>query len=956
MEGRIPGQDGVAGAKRPTMTRARFSIGIDLGTTNCALAFVPLHGEARSEILGIPQWEALSGITESPALPSFLYLPDEAVADQIQGQEAGNEEWIVGRLARKKAGESPGRVVHSAKSWLCHHTSDRSAPFLPLGSDDIARNSKISPVRASALILNHLKGAWDSRFADAGADFEFDSQEITVSVPASFDAAAQRLTLTAAEEAGFPETIRLLEEPQATFYGWLEQHDFATDLGSKLPNDNDGTHHVLVVDIGGGTSDFSLFEFRSHSRDPAPGIKREAVSDHILLGGDNVDLAIAHLLEPRLIGERRKLSGPQWDDLVARCRDLKEKALSREGRPDEPFPISLPGRGSDLVAAARTAQLTRAEVQAVLLDGFFPECDSQAHPYRTQAALKEWGLPYASDSAVTRHLADFVRGRPRVDAILFNGGSLHPELLRQRICQQVRKWQGGLPPLALENADLDLSVARGAALFGKFGYHKTERIEAGAARAVFLEVLREWSPEAAERARPSLMCVLPRGASSEQRFEITGLPLKLHTNRLARFQGYYSTRHDKSKAGDIVDWCEEEFHALPPLETIIKVADSAPGTTTDTLPVTLIASANELGLLQVSCVSADHRIRQSWPLEFNLRPHERDSNSALRSTTVSKSSVHFEPNVTAEALETARTRIQSLFTRSPNKRDKLTATRVLRDLEQILGMPKSEWNAALVRSLWPALESCVARRKESVDHEEAWLILAGFLLRPGFGAAADNFRIDSLWRLRDHGLYFPGKRIKCQEYILWRRVAGGLTRQRQEQILAPELNKIRTLKNLPSELIRLAGSLERIPNETKTELANLFIDIASELAREKKHCAPYLAALGLILSRAPLYAGPETVVLSDLVGRAYETFRIFDWAAPELAEMQALFLRAARVVDNRSFDLPKAMRRQIAAKLEKSGVAPQKTGKLKEFMPVGRSERISLHDESLPSGLILRES
>jgi DNA-K related protein len=651
-----------------------------------------------------------------------------------------------------------------------------------------------------------------------------------------------------------------------------------------------------------------------------------------------------------------KLSATQWDDLVARCRDLKEKALSSEGPPDEPFPISLPGRGSGLVGGVRTAQLTRAEVQAVLLDGFFPECHSQAHPYRTQSALKEWGLPYASDSAVTRHLADFLRDRPRVDAILFNGGTLHPELLRQRICQQVGKWQGGLPPLALENADPDLAVARGAALFGKFVHRKTERIEAGAARAIFLEVLRERSPEAAERARASLVCVLPRGASSEQRFDITGLPLKMHTNRLARFQAYYSTRHNRSKAGDIVDWSKEEFHALPPLETIITVPDSAPGTTTDTLPVTLIASANELGLLQVSCVSADHRIRQSWPLEFNLRPLEGDSHSELRSVAVSKASVHAEPNVTAEALEAARTRIQSLFTRSPNQRDMPTATRLLRNLEQILGMPKSEWNAALVRSLWPALESCMARRKESTDHEEAWLILAGFLLRPGFGAAADNFRIDSLWRLRDHGLYFPGKRSKCQEYILWRRVAGGLTQQRQEQILAPELDKIRTHKNLPPELIRLAGSLERIPNETKTELANLFIDTASQLAREKKHCAPYLAALGLILSRAPLYAGPETVVSPDLVGRAYETFGIFDWTAPELAEIQALFLRAARVVGNRSFDLPKAVRRQIATKLERSGVALQKTGKLKEFIPVGRSERISLHDESLPPGLILSES
>src|SRR5258708_3909214 len=218
MESRIPGQDGVARHKHPTMTRARFIIGIDLGTTNCALAFGTLHIEGRLEIFGIPQWESLSAIMEATTLPSFLYLPEEAAAAQIQDGEAKNEEWIVGLLARKRAAESPGRVVHSAKSWLCHHTSDRSARFLPWGSDDIARNRKISPVRASALILNHLKRAWNRRFADAGADFDFDRQEITVTVPASFDAAAQPLTLMAALEAGFPQTASPLQEPQDAFY------------------------------------------------------------------------------------------------------------------------------------------------------------------------------------------------------------------------------------------------------------------------------------------------------------------------------------------------------------------------------------------------------------------------------------------------------------------------------------------------------------------------------------------------------------------------------------------------------------------------------------------------------------------------------------------------------------------------------------------------------------------
>jgi molecular chaperone DnaK (HSP70) len=937
------------------MAEARFSIGIDLGTTNSVLAFVPLHGNGQSEVLAVRQWATLSAVAESIILPSFLYLPEEAAAAQLPVGGTDNQEWIVGLLARRRAAESPGRVVHSAKSWLCHHTADRSARFLPWGSEDIDRQSKISPIRASALILSHFRRAWNRRFADAGAEFEFDSQEITVTVPASFDAAAQRLTLMAAVEAGLPDTVRLLEEPQAAFYCWLEQHDFSTDLAGRLTNDDD-QKHLLVVDIGGGTSDFSLFELRPQNGGSAPHIKREGVGDHILLGGDNVDLAIAHLLEPRLTGERGKLSGARWDDLVARCRDLKEKLLTIDTRLDEPYAISLPGRGSGLVAALRTALVTRAEIQNLLLDGFFPECAPQSRPYRAQGALKEWGLPYASDGAVTRHLAEFLQGRPSVDAILFNGGSLRPEFLRERICRQIAKWQGGNPPLALENADPDLSVARGAALYGRMLHHGTKRIEAGAARAVFLEVRRGRTSEDGQRGRPSLVCVLPRGATSEQRFEITGLPLEVQTNRPARFQAYYSTRDEKTKAGDVIDGSEEDHHALPPLETIIDVRASTRGATGGAIPVKLIASANELGLLQVACVSTDPSINESWPLEFNLRPHEQDSQRTSKTVGVSNAPVPVKPNVAGRALEIARARIKESFNRPANPRQSPTATRILKNLEQIVGIPKSEWNAALVRALWPALESCSARRKESADYEEAWLILAGFLLRPGFGVAGDHVRIDRLWLLREQGLYFPGKRSRIQEYVLWRRLAGGLDQRRQEQILAPEREKIRMQKNVPPELILLAGSLERLPIPTKTELATLFIDAAANLARGKKHCAPYFGALSHVLSRAPLYAGPETVVSPDLVERAYGAFRNLDWAAPELAEVQTLFLRAARVVGNRNFDLPKAVRQRIAAQLESAGVSPQKTSKIKEFIALKGDERISLHDESLPPGLILTES
>jgi hypothetical protein len=296
-----------------------------------------------------------------------------------------------------------------------------------------------------------------------------------------------------------------------------------------------------------------------------------------------------------------------------------------------------------------------------------------------------------------------------------------------------------------------------------------------------------------------------------------------------------------------------------------------------------------------------------------------------------------------------------MFSQPLGRRDKLTATRVLNSLEKILDLPKNEWNWVLIRSLWASLESCMDLRKQSVEHEESWLILAGFLLRPGFGAPMDEARIDSLWRLEETGLFFPGKRIKLQEYILWRRVAGGLDRERQEKILSAELDKIRQQKNPPPELIRLAGSLERIDLEIKKELIDRFIAAVLDLAHEKKHCAPHLAALGLLLNRAPLYAGPEAVVSPDLVERAYEAFAPLDWTDPELAEIQTLFLRAARVVGNRSLDLPERRRYRIASRLEKAGVSPLRTSKLKDLMPIDRSERLSLYGEALPPGLVLSE-
>ena len=911
---------------------SKFSIGIDLGTTNCAMAYALLnHANSMTEIFPISQWETHGSVIESQTLPSFLYLPREDEASQLLGEGVVGREWIAGRFARRQAAESPGRVAHSAKSWLCHHAVDRSAPFLPWRSDEIPVEKRISPIQASSLLLEYLRAVWDTRFA--AEDAEFLQQEITVTVPASFDAVAQRLTLEAATEAGFPSNVRLLEEPQAAFYRWLEEHPSPEALELAAT----GVSYVLVVDIGGGTSDFSLFEMAAHAGSTIPHIKRIAVSDHLLLGGDNIDLALAHHVQQQLASE---LSPAQWNFLVARCRDLKERCLTHS-REDEQLAISVPSPGSSLLSKTLSARISRTEVEALVLDGFFPECGPDERPSRGQAGLREWALPYAPDSAVTRYLADFLRGRPPINFILFNGGSLHSEAVRLRLQRQVANWQSGNAPKILNNSEPDLAVARGAARFGKLVHGRAERIEAGAARAIYLEVHR---PGPQERGKSTLVCILPKDAPAEEEFKVSQPGLELRVNHPIRFQPYYSTRHGDDKSGALVTWNESDFHRLPPLQTVAKLENGR--SRTDQIPITLSATMNELGLLKIACQSADPRLKHSWPLEFNLRREEAD---AARDQSASAE----ESGVDRAKLEAARARMQSLFSRPLDKRDKLSATNLLKNLEQILALQKANWNGVLIRQLWHTLYEQIDRRKESVDHEETWLILAGFFLRPGFGANGDEARLDQVWQVRTDGLFYPGKRNQLQEYILWRRVSGGLSRARQQAVLDPELPKLLSPKNPSPELIRLAGSLERIPQSIKEGLADHFIKSTQDLADKEAHCAPYLVALGLLLNRSPLYGGIEDVLASEYVERAYEALCHLDWSEPELVDTQTLFLRAARVTNHATVDLPRSLRDKIASKLEKSGVAPLKVERVRRFVPIERADRASLFGESLPPGLIL---
>lgn len=926
------------------MSSPRFAIGIDLGTTNSALAYLPLIGDGESESLVIPQWQTLTTATDAVSLPSFLYLPDAATAARLDSDASA---WIVGLLARNQAGQVPARVAHSAKSWLGHHSADREARFLPWGSEDLGQEEKLSPLQASGLILEHLKNAWDRRFSGVAEDYAFNAQRITITVPASFDAAAQKLTLRAAEMAGYPSDVTLLEEPQAAFYRWLEAQGEGGEWWRPLAGTGAETPHVLVVDVGGGTSDFSLFALRAKQKGPLPAIERVAVSDHILLGGDNIDLALAHRVESHLGTE---LSATQWEFLVARCRDLKERVLSSSGTDTDAFPIAIPGHGSGLVAATLSTQLRIQDVLDLLEEGFFPACGAGERPHEAPGALKEWGLPYAHDSAITRHLAGFLREAPRVDAILFNGGTLVPGFLRQRILDEVQKWQDGIRPLELTNPEPMLAVARGAARFGYLAQRREERISAGAARSIFLEVATR-----GEAGGPaSLVCILPQGVDPDHMQHIHQPPLRLKLNQRVRFQAYHAT-HRRWTLGELTEYDADHFHQLPPLESDIRLepataegAGDQAATPEDTLPVTLEAEINELGMLTVAIVSADPAVSARWPLEFNLRPAE----SAGATTTPSTDQA---PPLTVgpQQLKKAETFIQDFYSQALGKKNKPSPKRCLAGLEEILGQPRGEWNLTLVRTLWRYLEASSAHRSLSLEHEESWIINAGFLLRPGFGAPLDEARIDTVWRLHTHGPFFPGKRIKVQLQVLWRRIAGGLDAERQELLIARELDTLRQGKKPPPELIRLAGALERLPVLLKTELVEILISAATARLSHAQDASAHLAALGGLLSRTPRYAGPETVLPPQWVERAFDAFSDFDWSQPDLLEMRNLFLTAARRVDDRRIDLDGASRKRIALRLEKAGTPTGKCQRLLHYAPLGDTDRTSLYGEALPPGLIL---
>ncbi|MFT4901602.1 MAG: molecular chaperone DnaK (HSP70) [Lentimonas sp.] len=929
---------------------ARYFIGIDLGTSNCALAYIDSKDpDARTQVFSIPQFESLDSVQAHSTLPSFTYYLSDSDIALLQSDSADtwSRQTVVGRYAQKCAASAPERTISSAKSWLCHAGIDRESKCLPWKSQAINDEQKRSAVEASAAYLDYLRFAWDQTIGAEDKQSRFERQDVVITVPASFDTVAQRLTLNAAALANYPKSTRLLEEPQAAFYAWLEKHPKPEQWLEILTELDQKPQVILVCDIGGGTSDFSLFEIARVAAKTLPNVRRIAVSNHILLGGDNIDLALAHMAEAQS-AESAPLRADSWSQLTAQCKELKERVLSSAGEPDETFTIVLTPRSGNLFASAQTISLRRQELTRTILEGFFPHCQADAKPNEISGGLREIGLPYAQDSAITHHLADFLRQR-KVDAILFNGGSLAAPELQNRLTAQVAHWQGGVAPKILANQEQELAVARGAAWYpASLQRAHSASIEAGSGHSFYIEVectakKRKKKGSATEKR---LVCVLPQGAPIEALTRITALDLSLKINTPVQFQAYTSTCREADAGADLVAYNAHDFQRLPSMHTMAQLPPGEPQPDQGSVPIQLEAHLNNLGILHMSCVSV-RRIQgqnRSWNLSFNLRQ------SAAENTPKSSEASQPEIGISSEELQSAQALIQSVYSDG----SAVPATAMLKQLESLSHAKRREWNLALNRELWQPLSESIMRRNRSPEHELAWLNAAGFCLRPGYGHPLDTYYLRTLWLIQELDLAHPSNKASREQYfLLWRRVAGGLSAAQQETLYQQWIEKTLQDTKQSYEPARMLAAFEHLPAAKRLKLAQHFT--TSILARKDGYCDHAIWALGRLLNRVPLYGGQHSILDAAEVERAFETLAPLDWSQENVRNLPQLFLQAARIVNNRDHDVPTALRKRIITKASESGYDPQRLIPLKEFTVIDSKDIQQLFGESLPAGLLVGE-
>ncbi|MGZ8899608.1 MAG: Hsp70 family protein [Limisphaerales bacterium] len=925
------------------MAAPKYTIGIDLGTSNCAVAFAPLGSStAKVSDFPVPQLLREGQVADHPLLPSALYFPLEAErsATTLDLPWAHTPDWIAGHFARWRGSKVPGRLITSAKSWLCHPGVDRAAGILPWGgAADVA---KISPVQASSLLLQHLRAAWNQRHP---AD-PFESQEVVITVPASFDEVARSLTVNAARQAGF-EHFTLVEEPQAAFYHFSHRHQ--RDLTALL----DRIRLVLIVDVGGGTTDLTLIQVAASPEGPL--MKRIAVGEHLILGGDNMDNTVARRIEEKLQG--RKLSTAQWIQAVQAAREAKENLLGHDA-PDN-FRITLAGEGSKLLGSTISATLTREEVESLVLEGFFPTSAPSDLPRTARiTGIQEMGLPYVAEPAITKHLAAFLTrharasfealglppdtaGLPRPDAILLNGGVFNSPRLAEKLVQSVSAWWPDQPAIpTLDHENLDLAVARGAAYYGLVRHGRGRRISGGTAHSFYLGI----APEKGDTTT-SAICLVPRGMEESETVELKDRIFKLHVGRPVQFPIYTSTGDQVDRPGDIVR-VADDFNALPPIQTVLRSAKER----AERIPVFLRGKLTEIGTIELWCAAVESS--EQWRLEFEIRGGTAPSDSISVTESL--------PPRFAEAKDY----IAKIYGNRPSAIDKgpKDVKQLWSALEQLLGA-RETWSLPVLRQLWGELFAGANKRRRSADHEKIFFQLLGYTLRPGFGYSLDEWRCEQTFKLFSESVEFHKEKPNWNEFwILWRRISGGLQPEFQTacwDYIRPHLAvriPLKTPKNIArpkgsqpegiEEMLRAAASLEHLPSTEKKWLGEL---IVARLEEQAPAGGPWAWSLGRLGARAPLYGSAHNVIPPMEILRWIDVMI----ASAKLDGSAFALAQLSRRTGDRSRDIDDPTRERVIAALLARPGAEALIQSVREAGDLKPAEEARAFGDSLPLGLQL---
>jgi len=863
-----------------------FIVGIDLGTTNCAVAYYDRQkAHLIPQLFRIPQAGKHGHEDLLPLLPSYLYL------DEPEGL-------LIGMWAKTEGSRTPTRVIQSAKSWLSNSAADRKEKILPFDAFDPQR--RLSPVEASTFLLNHIRQMWNRQFAKTEAKYELEEQEIILTVPASFDEVARSLTVEAAVKAGL-KRLTLLEEPQAAFYSWLLEHG----KNRFSPGET-----ILICDVGGGTTDFTLIDVVAGEKELE--LRRMSVGKHLLLGGDNMDAALCHAIESRL---GRELDSTQHLSLLHQVRSAKESIFS-DTHVDR-CSLFLAGKGSQVIGGSVALELTKKETEHLLVEGFFGLYSFEDALQLTRGSgIRQMGLNYEAEPSITKQLAYFLfksGNQKKPDYLLFNGGAMKPMLFQHRIVDSLDRWFDGKAVQILPSHSLDLAVARGAAYFGWLRHSNGSCIGGGIPRSYYLEVTLEQHKKA--------LTLLPRGAREGVRVVSQHL-FNLMPNQPVSFQLYHSNTRLHDQEGDLIEIEEEELTVLPPIQTICKYGKKEQK---EPISVQLEVDLTPIGTLELflKAQHTDHK----WKLEFQVRQEDRGKRAADETFEIAH-------------LETARQEVREAF--ALGMQAKLNT--LMASLEHLLEQERRKWSPSILRALYEEVMTQAGKRLLSTSYESRFWNLAGFFLRPGFGYPLDDFRVKELWKIILADLKKQKtEEVEIQQWICYRRIAAGLSKGQQIQLFNELLNSKTKKKGYAyAEHVRALAALELVDTAAKSKLGTTLL---KKILSGKGEPCDYWA-LGRLGARQ-LFHGTAANVITPSVCENWVKALIHTPAASH-DHLPFTLAMLARKTQVREIDLSPSLLDQVAPLLKED------QDLLFHERELTQQEQERFFGDSLPTGLSVK--